>query len=524
MTKENNKIVTPIKVEKLAIWLDGYEKKDYILDGFTNGFRVGYTGHPASIVYKNHKSATQQPETIKDYIAKEIEAGRIIGPLNSLPSNFHCAPIGVVPKKEKDEYRVIHDLSYPEGQSINDFIPPEHTAVSYQSVYDAVKMLVEVGDGAYMSKTDIQKAFRIIPIHPDDQHLFCMVWEDQCYMDLAMQMGCSSACQIFQAFSDAIKWIAEYKLKIPNVNYLDDFMLGSKTRKLGDSNLKIFLQMCDDIGVPISEKKTFGPETKMTFLGIEIDTIKRQVRLPLEKVQRCVTEIEDLISRKKARLKKLQSIIGLLNFACQVVLPGRAFLRRLINLTIGYKALHHWIQIKPAVEDLKVWLHFLKNHNGKIFFVDEQYISNHEVDLYTDSSGSLGFGALFGKCWFSGTWSQWWLNQNITTLELYPIVLALEIWGHLLTNKRLRLFTDNIALVYILTKQTAKEEAVMILMRRLVFTCLKNNIVLEAKHVLGRNNLLCDLLSRRQVEKFFQLFPGANKMPEAIPELPPCLI
>ena len=66
---------------------------------------------------------------------------------------------------------------------------------------------------------------------------------------------------------------------------------------------------------------------------------------------------------------ELQSLIGLLNFACSVIISGRASLRRLIDLTIGVKAAHHRIRLTSQVkEDLRVWLEFLNNFNGKSFF------------------------------------------------------------------------------------------------------------------------------------------------------------
>ena len=522
---DKSRVVTPISVDRLAWWLDGYDEslKNYLLTGFLTGFRIGFSGTPISKVFKNHNSALQHPEVIEHYIQKEIRAGRIFGPLESLPKEFHCAPLGLVPKKQENEYRVIHDLSYPPGQSVNDHIPPEHTAVSYDSVYDAIYMLASIGDGSFMSKTDIQKAFRIIPINPEDQHLFCFEWDNKWYMDLAMQMGCSSSCQIFQTFSYAIKWIAENKLQIHNVSYLDDFLLGSESKTSGQKDLDRFIEMCTDIGIPISKEKTFSPSKVMTFLGIEIDTEKRQVRLPLDKVQQCVEEIKSLVQSKKTRLRKLQSVIGLLNFACQVVLPGRAFLRRLIDLTRGIRAPHHFISIKHAIDDLNIWLEFLEHHNGRIFFVDESFITNHDVHLYTDAAGKLGYGAVFGNEWFFGTWSEWWIEQHIMIKELYPIVIALEIWGKQFCNKRLTLFTDNMSLVPVLAKHTSRDKIVMILVRRLVLTCLTNNILLDAYHIPSGKNTLSDCLSRLQVEKFQKLHPNANRYPVKTPDLPSSL-
>ncbi len=47
-------------------------------------------------------------------------------------------------------------------------------------------------------------------------------------------------------------------------------------------------------------------------------------------------------------LKDIQSLIGLLNLSCSVVVPGRAFLRRLIDLTHGIRLPHHLIKLSRA--------------------------------------------------------------------------------------------------------------------------------------------------------------------------------
>ena len=526
MGENENAIITPINVDRLAWWLSGYEKsaKQYLLDGFTKGFKVGYSGNPTSKFFSNHKSAETNPQIIDDYLSSEMSTGRIFGPVGKLPEKFHCAPLGLVPKKSKGEFRVIHDLSYPPGQSVNEYIPQECTNVEYQNVYDAILMLSEIGQGAFMAKTDIEKAFRLIPIHPDDQNLFYIHWRNQWYIDRAMQMGCSSSCQIFQNFSNAISWIARSKLSIPIVSYLDDFMLGSASKETGQGNLEKFLGMCSEIGLPMSAKKTFQPEQVMTFLGFEIDTCKREIRLPDDKIQKCREEIDQLVGRKKTRLRYLQSVIGLLNFACQVILPGRAFLRRLIDVTRGIQLPHFWVALKDASKDLEMWKEFLYHHNGKVFFVDAKIITNHEVNLYTDASGAKGYGAWFGVRWFFGVWSEWWCEQHIMLLELYPIVIAIELWGAQLSNKRLLLYTDNLSLVAVLNKQTSRDPLVMILVRRLVLACLKFNLVLCTQHIPTKKNKFADLLSRLQFQEFRRLHPAANPDPDQIPPLPASLI
>lgn len=513
-------------MDRLAWWLDGYDitLKNYLLEGFTVGFRIGYAGFPESKIYDNHSSTAKNPEVINEYIDKELAAGRIMGPLHSLPVSFQCSPLGLVPKKETGDFRIIHDLSYPPGKSVNDFIPSEFTFVQYESVYDAVDMIKQLGQEAFLAKSDIKNAFRIIPIHKDDQNLFLIQWNGLFYRDLVLEMGCSSACRIFEAFSSAIAWITKTKLGIPNVHYLDDFLLGSKTERLGLYDLNRFMDMCHDIGVPLSEKKTFPPATVMSFLGFEIDTVMKEFRLPKEKVDQCISELSYLLNRNKARLRRIQSVIGLLNFACQVVLPGRAFLRRLIDATRKYNAPFHWVRLSSSTkinEDLRVWMQFLSNFNGRSFFLSDEVIDSDQLNLFTDASGSIGYAAIFGKNWFYGQWTDDWRGQNIMLLEMYPIVLAIETWGEKLQNKRLIINTDNESLVPVLSKKTTKEHRVMSLVRRLVLACLKYNILISARHVAGSINQAADALSRLQLDKFYKLCPDANVHPSVIPHLPP---
>ena len=62
----------------------------------------------------------------------------------------------------------------------------------------------------------------------------------------------------------------------------------------------------------------------------ELDTDKMEARLLEEKLRKRVTLIYEFLKHKKVSLKEMQSLIGLLNFTCSVVIPGRTFLRRLI--------------------------------------------------------------------------------------------------------------------------------------------------------------------------------------------------
>ena len=243
-------------------------------------------------------------------------------------SVFRVSPLGLVPKKTEGEFRLIHHLSFPKGTSLNDGIPPEHTSVSYATVEDAIRFIKTVGPGCFLAKTDIKNAFRIIPIRPEDYNLLGMCWQGLYYFDRCMPMGCSSSCKTFELFSTAIEWVAQHKLHIECIlHLLDDFLIVSPTEDLCTRQLEIFLMCCNYLGIPMAPEKTMGPSTTITFAGIELDSVEMEARLPQKKLDKCKELISEFLKRRKVTLKEIQSLTGLLNFACAVVVPGRAFLR-----------------------------------------------------------------------------------------------------------------------------------------------------------------------------------------------------
>ena len=200
--------------------------------------------------------------------------------------------------------------------------------------------------------------------------------------------------------------------------------------------------------------------------------------------------------------------MGLLNFACTVVVPGRAFLRRLIDLTIGVQKPHFLIRLSREVkQDLLVWQSFLTGFNGCSFFLTDQWTNSHQLERYTDASaGALGYGAVFGRHGCYGHWPVSWCHLDIAILELYPIVLSLHLWVHNMQNQRILFFTDNEALAHVIDMQSCRGKNLMFLVRRLVLVCLEKKK--KTKHIAGVHNILADALSRLKLQTFKQLAPA----------------
>ena len=79
-----------------------------------------------------------------------------------------------------------------------------------------------------------------------------------------------------------------------------------------------FYILAQKIGLPINSKKTVYPTTTITFLGLELDTVMFEIRLPNDKLVNLKQQISKLQNRRSVTLVELQSLIEMLNFACNL--------------------------------------------------------------------------------------------------------------------------------------------------------------------------------------------------------------
>ena len=242
-----------------------------------------------------------------------------------------------------------------------------------------------------------------------------------------------------------------------------------------------------------------------------------RAKLPQDKVSKIRDLLAQYMRRRKITLVELQSLLGLLNFACKVIRPGRAFVRRLINLTCGLQLPHHHVRLnREAKADLLAWKTFIDSFNGIYMFPSDVWESSEHLHFYTDAS-SIEFGAVFGGHWFMEAWPANLAPYHITIKEIIPIVLAVEVWGKVMQNRCVRFHCDNLAVVTIINKMTSKDSTIIKLVRRFVLSTLQLNIIFFAEHIPGKSNVLADHLSRLQVDKFRHLATHMDRLPVTIP-------
>ncbi len=202
---------------------------------------------------------------MEGYLHKELQEGRIVGPLHQsefptvLPT-VHVSPCGVRPKSEPGKWRLIVDLSLSTGASVNDGIDPTLCSLTYVRVDDIVDTVLQLGRGSLLAKMDIKAAYRIIPVNPVDRLLLGKRWENKLYIDTALPFGLRSAPKNFNAVADGLGWVMRNRGVTQVRHYLDDFItVGSPGTKECHGNFKTMLSTCEDLGVPVAPEKCGGP-------------------------------------------------------------------------------------------------------------------------------------------------------------------------------------------------------------------------------------------------------------------------
>ena len=505
-----------------------------IIDYATHGVPLGYTGDHTPRCHDSWPSIYKHYDEVFQSILKDLKLGRKIGPFSHPPlRNFVASPLGAFVKHSK-KLRIIHDLSWPPGRSVNDGIAHEDYKVKYISLDDITSIVKSMGKDTQLCKLDLHEAFKTIPVSPNDWELLgsMLYIKDnsgklipQYYFDTVLPFGCRSSPKLFNDFADALEFIMHENGVTVCKHYLDDYCtFGKSNTNECANNLNIMLRTCTDTGFEVNYNKVTKPDTVMEYLGIIIDTHKLELRISNERLEEIYCELCTWKEKRSCSKRKLLSLIGKLQFIAGVVRPGRTFIRRMIDLSKGVKYLHYKVYLnKEFHKDLDWWLTYLYNWNGVSMFYDEHWLPNTALELYSDAS-DIALGGYYGSHWyclkFEGPWT-YLRYKSINYRELLAVVIAFCTWCTHFTQKRILFHCDNSSVVDIMNKGTSKSSDIMELVRTLLFQCAKNGCELRAEWIDTKTNFLADDLSRMNIEGFKQIHNADKHMTD--PVLPCCI-
>ena len=508
----------PLKREGWEFWLKNHPDREFsrLVDNIIlRGVRLGYAGPRHLLIRKAHPTAMADPQLLSADIQTQNDKGRLLRLQIPPKAPFVASPLGLVPKHDGG-WRRIHDLSHPTGLSVNDFIPPAYGSLEYVTFDESVTALATQGVGAVLIKKDLSDAFRHIPVAMMDRWLLGFVWNDVYWVDCFLPFGLRTAPFLFDLFAKALHWVLVALLQYQIVlHYLDDFFAILPPHTDSSPYNKDFDDLCQELGLMVNRKKDVAGTTA-EFLGVEMDSVAMEIRLPANKLEKALIGVRELLSSRFTSHKQLESLVGLLSFASEVITLGRTFLRRLYN-ALAIPTIFHHIS-SPARADLLWWNALLTYKNG--ICVRKIATTRPSHLLWTDASGKAGCGGYLlasregsphPNTTFACAFPRRLGRYDIQFKEMMAILEAIRRWRQLLERSYLIVHCDNSAVTHGLRKLSIKGPA-MAPLRQIAVLLAAHDITHQVKWIDSKANSLADMLSRFQFGKIANIYPQLRNL------------
>ena len=291
----------------------------------TFGWPVGYgaANIPVSS-HHNHGSALSSLQTIKSFLDSECHLGATCGPFitNPLCVDLINSPLHIAHSRS-GKPRVVVDLSFPPGFSVNSGIPSDtYLSKPFVLRLAGIDALVDIirskGTGCHFFKKDLSRAYRQLRIDPHDAHLLGF-HHNHLYIDLAPPFGLHSLAMMCQRTTNTVSYL--YKtLDLSCTNYIDDFG-GAETPDMSTQAFNALGDLFTSLGLQSSPNKDCPPTTSMVFLGVQLNTLAMSMSVTPERLQELHHHCSSSLSSTRISCHDLQSLLGVDVFCHRMRLP-----------------------------------------------------------------------------------------------------------------------------------------------------------------------------------------------------------
>ena len=449
---------------------------------------------------RNHPSAVNFQEDIEHYLRTERGHGALLGPFAGQPvEHAHSSPLMTRPKKDARYRRVIVDLSWPQGASINDGVDQVHyldgpATVKLPTAEYMVQRILQLGTGAWLYKTDLARGYRQLRVDPLDWPFLGFRHGGSWYLDACPPFGLRSAAMCMQRTSEAICYMHE-KEGFLSRPYLDDFGGAEAGEERALRALRTLQAIMRELGVAEAEHKVHLPAQRMVWLGIIYDTVDMRMSIPQDKMAEIMEVLQQWDGRTMTTQRELQALIGLLQFVASVSPPVRIFTNRMLQclrdtptrgrhgLSLGFR------------QDLRFFLDLLPMYNG-VRIMDKKDLP-YQGELELDAC-LTGCGATIGKQYYSEAFPPDVVAEGhiIAHLETLNVVVALKVWGRRWSGKRVRVNCDNTNACLAIQSGRSRDPFLQHCVREIFLYSAALDVELMAVHKAGVLLVRADALSR----------------------------
>lgn len=441
------------------------------------------------------------------------------------------SPIGVV-AKGNDDTRMINDYSYPRGASVNEFTNRDNfPSIAYNPPRDIARRIHSLrsahpNEEVLLMLGDVSGAFRHVPVHEDDVHMFVFIFDGYVVIDLSCGFGWCGSPAFYSLAGAVINDLYE----CADVEDDGDLSLGhlhgnvwcddhtcveiNRGQRCKTANIALRHAMATVLGpAAINDKKFTAWDSQNKALGLVWNTAEGTVSIPDEKLEKANLQVMSLLTSTRATKSDLNKLLGILRHIATCFPPARAFYQRLHVAAIytppfGSKALD-----PDAIEDLR-WFHAVIRNKGRFNCIPVAHFARAttpSVHVYMDASGSglcvlepqrrefirLQYPPHELKVIRSGSY-----ENSINVRELQSAVLAALHWGPYWKEtasgctKYVCFHIDNTSAVVWASKRLSRHPTVQLYNRLLSLTEFEHQLAFTAEHIPGKLNTMADAGSR----------------------------
>lgn len=388
--------------------------------------------------------------------------------------------------KPNGKIRLILDLT-----ELNKFLILQHFKL--ENLDTALWM---VRENSFMSTIDLQDAYFAVKICGEDRKFLKFRWNSKLYQFRAVPMGLARAPYIFTKL--LVPLFASLREKSCQCFcYLDDVFITENSKEKCENSTLLVASWLRRLGFKVHEAKSqFQPQKVVKFLGFLIDSVKMQVYLPPEKIEKMTRLCATLMSKGGGTIQEVASVVGLMNSYAKAVDYGDNHIKKLeiekvkaLKISRGNFGSHMSISEKGR-KDLVWWY----NNADKV--VRKIETKSPRVTLSTDASNT-GWGAVLKDNTAQGKWTDIESTWHINEKELLAVLFGLKCLANTVEGEVIRVLSDNTTTVRYINKMGGVRSPRCNKIAAWIWDWCeqKKNWVLAA-HIPGLENILADDLSR----------------------------
>lgn len=531
------KIVTPINTPSFRYYLTNHPNPKFVESvciGLKRGFwpwgLVDKEGYPST--FDNSRATPNDPikaQFLRDQRDEEIRKGRFSSSFNDLLPGMYASPTFAVPKRDSNKLRLVTDQS--DGRfPVNNLTTPHQRAFPMDNMRQLGQLILQShrqlapGEKLLLFKSDVSEAYRLIPMHPYWQIKQVNTVDGLHFIDRNNVFGGRRSGDLFISFMALTLWIARNKFDIRDLlSYIDDVFSSNK-----DSDMEFYhpyqqlmpakqvklLRIWDILGIPHrKEKQLWG--TKITIIGIEVDTEAMTLTLSAERKKDLLQQLDRFIVRERHprkcfQLRDFQRMAGWLNWSFNVFPLLRPCLNNLYAKIAPLKRGKAYVIVNKAIsKDLEWAEHHIAKSTEVILLREIEWTPNQaESTIFCDAS-------LVGLSFYLPYTNQGFISEVPEGIpaemnffrEALAVTSAIDHIARSHPSSKLVVFSENQNTVDLFSSLSTRPDYNPLLIYA-TSLLLDFDIRLKVIHVPGESNHIADALSRRLWQRAIDLSPG----------------